>query len=67
MKFASKTLRLMAEYRERGYEIIVGNDWKKASRPKWAGHHVVKLAQTNGSAGWPERTVHAVRPRTTNQ
>lgn len=62
MKFAKQTERLIEQYAKDGYEIHVGNNPRMDQAPKWQGHHLVRLAQTNSRYhGRSVRTVWAAK------
>jgi hypothetical protein len=62
MTFATGTLRKIRRHADRGYDIVVGNDWQLAYRPKWSGHECIRLAQTRSrTGGYDVRVVWAVK------
>jgi hypothetical protein len=64
MRFASTTTEKMRAAEADGFTVIVGNDWRLPTRPKYRDCEVRKIAQTNSRRhGKPIRTVWAVRPK----
>lgn len=65
MRFAKKTRELILQYELLGYTIHIGNNPFMDKTKKWAGHDLVKLAQTNCRySGFCKRTVWASKSRT---
>ena len=62
MSMAPVTQRKISLHVDRGYDIVVGNDWQLAYRPKWSDHDCIRLAQTRSrTGGYDVRVVWAVK------
>jgi hypothetical protein len=63
-KMAPVTIRLIAEHEALGFEIVIGNDYRLPTRPKWRNYEVRRLCGTNSRRhGRCIRTVFAVKLR----
>ena len=59
---APRTARLIDKHLEVGYPIVVGNDWQKSQRPKYAGREMRLIARTNSRRhGKCLRTIWAIK------
>jgi len=59
---ASVTIQKIKSHIEKGFKILLGNDFRLANRPKWSGSQTIKLADTNSkNHGRCIRTVWAVK------